>query len=336
MHNFYTPIITLSNVGKILDNDNIYLKLESTNPISHTFKDRGASSVIKQMKKENKSLVFAGTCSNMGIAISGMASKYDIQSIVVISSSAPIGMINMIKKFSQKAILIDGEFDEVDKFVTKLSTQFPNIACVNTNFNEYFFKGYYSIIDELSFQLDKNKIYHVVVPTADGTLISSLYKRYQKLSKKINMAKLIFYIAQPSGCSPIVDAINSNYKIKPSNKSLTKVIPLSVKEPLKYGKKVINAVVKTDGKGIKVDESDIDIFTTILTQKEGIYSDNVGGVLLGAIYQLSKQIGKNENILGIYTGNGLVYSCQANDLDISSQNEAEEEIYKILKGECDV
>jgi len=331
MNNFKTPIIELLNIRKKLNRSNIYLKLESTNPISHTFKDRGALGVIEQMKKENKSLVLAGTCSNMGVAISGMASKYAMDSIVVISSSAPIGMINMMRKFSTKSIVIDGGFDEVDKFIGELSEKFPHIACVNTNFNQYFFKGYYSIIDELHLQLDKDKTYHIIVPTADGTLISSLYKRYKEISQNITMARLIFHIAQPGGCSPIVNAINKNTKIEPLENSLTKVIPLSVKKPLVYGKSAINAVIETGGSGIKVDENDINDFTDTLTKQEGIYSDNVGGVLLGAIYQLSKKIKKDENILGIYTGNGLVYACENNEKTILSQEVAKEQIYKILK-----
>ena len=331
VNNFNTPIVELHNIGKVLNRTSIYLKLESTNPISHTFKDRGALGVIKQMKKENKSLVLAGTCSNMGVAISGMASKYAMDNIVVISSSAPIGMINMMRKFSTKSIVIDGGFDEVDKFVDRLSKKFPHIACVNTNFNQYFFKGYYSIIDELNLQLDKDKTYHVIVPTADGTLISSLYKGYKEISQNITMARLIFHIAQPSGCSPIADAINTDYKIKSLKKSLTKVVPLSVKRPLIYGKSTIEAVVETGGSGIKVQESDIDVLTDTLTKQEGIYSDNVGGVLLGAIYQLSKKIKKDENILGIYTGNGLVYACENNEKIILSQQVAKEQIYKILE-----
>lgn len=331
MNNFNTPIIELINISKKLNRSNIYLKLESTNPISHTFKDRGALGVIEQMKKENKSLVLAGTCSNMGVAISGMASKYAMDSVVVISSSAPIGMINMMKTFSTKSIVIEGGFDEVDKFIGKLSEEFPHITCVNTNFNQYFFKGYYSIIDELHLQLDKNKTYHIIVPTADGTLISSLYKRYKEISQNITMARLIFHIAQPSGCAPIVDAINKNTKIEPLENSLTKVIPLSVKKPLVYGKSAINSVVETGGSGIKVDENDINDFTNTLTKQEGIYSDNVGGVLLGAIYQLSKKIKKDENILGIYTGNGLVYACENSEKTILSQQVAKEQIYKILE-----
>ena len=192
MNNFITPIVKLSNIGKLFNSDNIYLKLESTNSISHTFKDRGALSVIKQIKQNKKSLVLAGTCSNMGVAVSGMAAKYGIDSIVVVSDSAPNGMINMIREFSTKCIIIDGGFDEVDQFIQKISKKYPDIACINTTMNKYFFKGYYSIIDELSVQLDKNKIYNLLVPTADGTLISSLYKRYKKLSKKILCQKLDF------------------------------------------------------------------------------------------------------------------------------------------------
>jgi len=336
MNNFTTPIVKLSNIGKLLNRDNIYLKLESTNPISHTFKDRGALSVIKQIKKEKKTLVLAGTCSNMGVAISGIATKYGIDSIVVVSSSAPNGMINMMKKFSKKCIIIDGGFDEVDKFIQEISKKYPDIPCVNTNYNKHFFKGYYSIIDELSLQLDKNKIYNIVVPTADGTLISSLYKRYKKLSKKIDISKIRFHLAQPSGCSVLVDAINNHNKIKPIKQSNTKVIPLSVKNPYIYGKSAIEAVVKTNGYGIKVEEFDIEKFINILTKSEGIYSDNVGGVLMGAIYQLSQEINNDEVILGIYTGNGLVYSCEEDNKKIKSNKKAKKQIKKVLKGKKDV
>ena len=129
----------------------------------------------------------------------------------------------------------------------------------------------------------------------------------------------------------VIGGVYLGVTIKPLKSSLTKVIPLSVKNPLIYGKSAINAVVETSGSGIKVDESDINVFTETLTKQEGIYSDNVGGVLLGAIYQLSKKIKKDENILGIYTGNGLVYACENSETNIVSQKEAKEQIYKILK-----
>jgi len=326
-----TPIIELKNISKTFKRSNIYLKLESANTISHTFKDRGALSVIKQMKKEDKKIILAGTCSNMGVAISGMSAKYGVDSIIVVSSLAPISMINMIKKFSTKSIIIDGGFDEVDNFIQKISKKYPNIACVNTNFNKYFFKGFCSIIDELNYQLDRNKIYNIVVPTADGTLISALYKRYKKLSKKIDMPKIRFHIAQPTGCSPIVKAIKENKKIKPLKTINTDVIPLSVKNPLIYGKSAIKAVTKTNGFAFDIDEKDINKYHNLLTKKEGIYSDNVGGVLIGAIKELSKKIDSNETILGIYTGNGLVYSCKENDIKIASENEAIRKIEGMLR-----
>ena len=331
MKNFLTPVVPLVNISKMLHKSNIFFKLESVNPVSHTFKDRGALSTVIQVQKEKKSLILAGTCSNMGVAISGMASKYGIDSIVIVSSSAPVGMITMIKKFSKKAIVIPGGFDEVNSFISEISDEFPDIPCVNSNFNKYFFDGYFSIIDELYIQLDHKQVYHIVVPTADGTLISSLYKRYQQISKKKKIAQLIFHLVQPAGCSPIVNAIHKNEKIKMLYDSYTKVIPLSVKNPSLYGERAKEAVIKTGGSGIKICENEIDNFTNMLINLEGLYSDKVGGVLLGAIFQLSKKVKKNENILGIYTGNGLVYAGEGSENQIESLKQAKNHLYQLLE-----
>jgi threonine synthase len=331
VHNFITPIIKLENVNTDLKTNGIFLKMESANIISHTFKDRGAKNVINEVKKNGFSTILAATCSNMGVAVAGVASKMGINSIIVISSSAPKGLINMIKSFSTKYIVIDGGFDEVDSFVGEISKQFPNIPCVNTNYNPYFFDGYFSIIDELSTQLDIDKIYNIIIPTADGTLISSMHKRYKELRSKKNIAQLKFHIAQPSGCSPIVDALLNDKELETIETSTTKVIPLSVKNPIMYGNNAIKAVKETGGMGFKVDEKDVDYFSNLLKEKEGIYSDSVGGVLMGAIDQLSTKIEKDEYILGIYTGNGLVYSAQDGDTDITPTNEAKNYIINALR-----
>ncbi|MFZ4857814.1 MAG: pyridoxal-phosphate dependent enzyme [Desulfuromonadaceae bacterium] len=326
-----TPLVSVKRLASSLGLPDLLLKLESANPISHTFKDRGALAAVSKIRESGGRYVTAATCSNMGTAVSGAAAKNNLKSFVLVSDQASHITKKMIHSYATEAYVVNGDFDVLDGLITDITGQFEDAYCINSTLHEDFKRGFTGILDELLLQLNPEGAYVVIVPTADGTLFTAMYEEYVR--RKPNV-RIRFAIAQPSGCSPIVNALQSNQpSFSPVIDSKTIVIPLSVRNPQLYGNLILEQLRESGGLGVAVPDERLGAGIAALATLEGYYADPVGGLLVAAIEEVSKSIAPDETIIGILTGTGMVdYTCNcATDfIKTLSPYEARERLYAFI------
>lgn len=302
-----TPLLALSRLASRMGFRELLVKIESSLPISHTFKDRGAFAAVEEAVRLRSPAVLAATCGNMGVAVAGASALFGMPSLIILSSEAPTLTQKMIHATATNVWLTDGRFDDLDKLVRSITDAVPQVACINTTLNASFRRGFRSLMAELLLQLDPKCHYAVCVPTADGTLLAACHDEYVSYRKLRSGPTVRFVMCQPAGCAPLVRAHLHNETIARWGGCDTEVLSLSVREPFLHGPDALKALIDTNGTAVAVPEKDVTGFAKLFATHAGIFSDAVGGVLLGAIAALErgKWFLKDEVPVGIYTGNGL-------------------------------
>jgi threonine synthase len=302
-----TPLIKAYRLGDYFHINNLYLKFEGCLPFSHTFKDRGAVTVISYLIANNKKEIAFASCGNMGSAIALVAARKSIKTYAIISGEASLANKWAIYKSGAKVIQYTGRFDEIDNIISIFSSEHPDFPCVNTNLMDIYAMGlkslYYEICDDLC--RIHNEI-NIIVPTADGTLLKSLFEAYKDYYSVVPDFKVHFILAQPSGCAPVVKAFVNKTSIQEWSKTVTKVLSLSVNHPKLNGEAALAAVYESRGVAIQVDELDAINIENLTLEKEGICIDDVGCISIGALNTLTNITSLN-NIptVCLLTGNGL-------------------------------
>lgn len=102
-----------------------------------------------------------------------------------------------------------------------------------------------------------------------------------------------------------------------------------------HGLAALQSLIETEGTAIAVPESDIPGHACQLARHGGVFSDLVGGVMLGAINEIARQgwLRDGEVPVGIYTGNGLIDPDGGRDFELPTVigfRQAEEKIGREL------
>lgn len=302
-----TPLLEAHQLKSYFNLNKVYLKLEGSLPFSHTFKDRGAITAINYLLNHNEKKVAFASCGNMGSAIALVAKRKGIQPYAIVSDEASFANMMMVHKSGANYVVYKGRFDEIDSIIADFSSKNPDFPCINTNLMHEYAKGLKSLYYELFESLhDKHKEINVVVPTADGTLLSSLYEGYLHLKDKHKDFVVHFIMVQPSGCAPLVKAFVNNEAIQTWNESTTEVLSLSVNNPFLNGNNALKAVQESRGMAISVNEKYAESMYEMVSRLEGILIDDVGGIVIASLNELSK----NSDLNGyptvcLLTSNGL-------------------------------
>jgi threonine synthase len=305
---YKTPLIKADRLGNHFCLKNLYLKHDGSLPFSHTFKDRGAVTAISYLMETNKKKISFASCGNMGTAIALVAARKNIKTYAIISKEANHANKTAIYLSGAKVIQYAGRFDEIDGIIAEFSDTYPDFPCINTNLMNIYSLGlkslYYEIFEDL------HNIYNeinIVVPTADGTLLKSLYEGYLDFKPICPNFRAHFIMAQPSGCAPIVRAFDNNQQsIEEWKGSITNVLSLSVNNPQLNGSSALTAIYESDGYAVCVDEMFASYLTGLILSLEGVLIDDVGGIVIGALDSINKvERLKDLPTVCLLTSNGL-------------------------------
>jgi threonine synthase len=327
-----TPLIKADRLGNHFRFKNLYLKLDGSLPFSCTFKDRGAITAISYLIETNKMKISFASCGNMGAAIALVAARRKIKTYAIISEEASRINKTTIYQSGANVIQYAGRFDEIDNIIAKFSEIYPDFPCVNTNLMDKYAMGlktlYYEIFEDL--YCLHNEI-NIIVPTADGTLLKSLYEGYCDFKQICPNFTVHFIMAQPSGCAPLVKAFNNKKSIEEWTGSITSVLSLSVNNPKLNGDKALAAVYESNGYAISVDEFFASGLTKLVLSVEGILIDDVGGIVIGALNSINNiEELKDLPTVCLLTSNGLK-TLEKHKCDFKLKENNEYDVIEFLK-----
>ena len=303
----FTPLIKAKNLGDFLGLDNLWIKNDSVNP-TFSFKDRVVSIASnKALEFELTTLACAST-GNLAGSVAAHGAKGGLDTVVFIPKDLEKEKIISASVYGPKIVTIAGTYDDVNRFCTLLSEEKKDWAFANVNMRPFYSEGSKTLGYEIVEQLGWDSPDHIICPGGSGSLFTKIWKGINEFKDLgfIENIKTRMHIAQASGCSPIVNAIDKE------NNFVEPVIPDTIAKSIAIGNPAdglnsVELVYETNGTGTSVNDQEIIEGIELLASTEGIFTETAGGVVIASLIKLSKQkkLESKETTVCLITGNGL-------------------------------
>jgi threonine synthase len=303
----FTPLIRAKNLEKALGVKELYLKDDSVNHPTLSFKDRVVAVALCKAKEFGFDTVACASTGNLGNSVAAQAAIANLRRYIFIPADLELGKIVGSLIYDPILIAVEGNYDQVNRLCSEIATQYK-WAFVNINIRPYYAEGSktyaYEIVEQLGWKVPK----HIVVPCAGGSLITKIWKGMKEFEKigLIDAVDSKIYAAQATGCAPIVSAVKEDSDIIRPVKPNTIAKSLAIGNPAD-GVYAVGTVKESGGWAEDVSDDEIVRAIKLLASTEGVFTETAGGVTLGTAKKLIEQgrIPKHESIVVCITGNGL-------------------------------
>jgi len=303
----FTPLIRARNLEKALGVKELYLKDDSVNHPTMSFKDRVVSVAISKAKEFGFDTVACASTGNLANSVAAQSAIAGLKRYIFIPADLELGKVIGSLIYNPILVAVDGNYDQVNRLCSEIATKYK-WAFVNINIRPYYAEGSktygYEIIEQLGWKAPK----HIIAPCAGGSLITKIWKALKEFLNIgfIDKFDTKMYASQAAGCNPIVTAVKENLDIIKPVKPNTIAKSLAIGNPAD-GVYAAGAVKESGGWAEDVSDDEIVEAIKLLASTEGVFTETAGGVTLGAAKKLIEQgrIPRNESIVVCITGNGL-------------------------------
>ncbi|MGC8685520.1 MAG: threonine synthase [bacterium] len=303
----FTPLIKSNRLAKVLGVKELYIKNDTVNHPTFSFKDRVVSVAISKAKEFGFDTVACASTGNLANSVAANAASCGMKSYIFIPYNLEQAKVLNTQIYGANVIGIKGNYDEVNRLSSEIAGKY-GWAFVNINIRPYYAEGSKTLGFEVAEQLGWRVPKHIVIPMASGSLLTKVYKGFKELYELglVPELNVKLYGAQATGCSPISTAVKAHQELfKP-------VIPKTIAKSLAIGNPAdgfyaIEAINKTGGWAEDITDDEVIEGIRLLAETEGIFAETAGGVTVGVAKKLIEQgrIPKDESIVILVTGNGL-------------------------------
>jgi threonine synthase len=301
-----TPLIRADRLGAELGLRNLYLKDDSTNRPTLSYKDRVVGMAVARMLELGKDEIGCVSTGNVGTAVAALAAKAGASAYIFYPGNMEKGKAKACRALGAHVCQLDGNYDQANRACRELAIT-TGMQFANITLRPFYAEGAKTMAFEVVEQLDWVSPDHFVIPAAGGTLSSRVHKGLNEI-ETVGLAETAatrINIAQASGCGPIATAILDGGEIHAQTPE-TAAHSLAIGAP-GDGNLVLDAV-RTRG-GSAATASDPEIFAAIdlLGATEGILTEPAGGTTIAATARLAAEgkIGPDDTVVAVISGNGL-------------------------------
>jgi threonine synthase len=303
----FTPLFRARNLEKALGIKELYIKDDSVNHPTLSFKDRVVAVALSKAKEFGFDTVACASTGNLANSVAAQSAKANLKRYIFIPADLELGKVIGALIYNPILVAVEGNYDQVNRLCSEIATKYK-WAFVNINIRPYYAEGSKTFGYEIAEQLGWKTPKHIIVPCAGGSLITKIWKGLKEFKALGLIGKLDtrIHAAQATGCSPIVSAIKENSDIIKPAKPRTIAKSLSIGNPAD-GVYAVGTVKESGGSAEDVSDDEIIAAIKLLAQTEGVFTETAGGVTLGVAKKLIEQgrIPKDESMVVCITGNGL-------------------------------
>lgn len=301
-----TPLIHAERLGAELGLSNLYLKDDSTNRPSLSYKDRVVGMAIARLLELGKDEVGCVSTGNVGTAVAALAAQAGATPYIFYPGNMEKGKAKACRALGAQVIQLDANYDQANRACRELAIT-TGMEFANITLRPFYAEGAKTMAFEVVEELGWRSPDHFVIPAAGGTLSSRVHKGLLEL-EKVGLAETAatkIDIAQASGCSPIATAISSGGELEPQTPE-TAAHSLAIGAPGDGGL-VVDAVRSRGGAAATASDEEIFAAIDLLGATEGILTEPAGGTTIASTARLAREgkIAPDEVVVAIISGNGL-------------------------------
>jgi threonine synthase len=306
-HSGYTPLIRADRLGAELGLSNLFLKDDSSNRPSLSYKDRVVSMSVARLLERGKSEIGCVSTGNVGTAVASLAAKAGADAYVFYPNRLEATKARACMALGAKVVQVEGNYDEANRRCREVA-EATGMDFANITLRPFYAEGAKTAAFEVVEQLDWRSPEHIVIPAAGGTLSSRVHKGLTEL-QLLGLAETDatrIHIAQPSGCNPIASAILAEEaEVHPVTPE-TAAHSLAIGAP-GDGYLVIDAVLTRGGTGGFASDPEIFAGIDLLAATEGLLTEPAGGTTVAVLEKLAAagRFAPDDTVVAMITGNGL-------------------------------
>ena len=302
-----TPLIRAKNLGDELGLDKLYIKNDTVNHPTLSFKDRVVSVALTRALELGYDTVACASTGNLANSVAAHAAAAKMQCYVFIPHDLEASKVLGNLVYRPNVVEVEGNYDDVNRLCSEIAGE-HKWAFVNVNIRPYYAEGSKTLAYEVVEQLGWIAPDQIVIPMASGSLLTKVWKGLNEFHKLglIDGLTTKVHGAQAEGCSPISAAYKLGRDFFKPVKPNTIAKSLAIGNPAD-GYYALKATAESGGAMDSVTDEEIVEGMTLLAQTEGIFAETAGGVTIGVLKKLAKQgiIKRTDTTVALITGNGL-------------------------------
>ena len=300
-----TPLVRAERLGKHLRATSLYLKDDTVNHPSYSYKDRVVSIALSRGVELGYQVFSCASTGNLGNAVAAHCARTGYPSLIFIPHDIESPKIAGSLIYQPTIVALEGNYDDVNRLCCEIGDEY-GWGFVNVNLRPYYTEGAktlgFEIVEQLGWKLPD----HVILPTAGGTLLPKVAKAFSELAR-LGWAtgNPRIHCAQAEGCAPVVHALHRNAELVDPEKPKTLAKSIAIGNPAD-GPYVLKEVRRSGGWGETATDDEIVSAIRLLAEKEGIFAEPAGGTALAVTMKLLEQgrIDPEETIVIGITGSG--------------------------------
>jgi threonine synthase len=307
-HCGFTPLVRARNLGKALGLTHLYVKNDTVNHPTLSFKDRVVAVAVIKALEFGFPVVACASTGNLANSVAAHAAEGGLTSFVFIPADLEQGKVLGTSIYAPNLVAVEGTYDEVNRLCSEIADKY-GWAFVNINLRPYYAEGSKTFGYEIAEQLGWRAPDHIVVPAAGGSLITKIWKGLQEFYRLglLGAVPTRMHVAQAAGCGPIVTSVKAGSEvIRPVKQPRTIAKSLAIGNPAD-GYYAFKVVKDSGGAGEHATDEEIVEAMKMLGATEGIFAETAGGVTVAATRKLVQQgvIDRDDVTVISVTGNGL-------------------------------
>jgi threonine synthase len=302
-----TPLIRAERLGAELGLGNLYIKDDSTNRPSLSYKDRVVSMAVARALELGCAEIGCVSTGNVGTATASLGAKAGLKPYIFYPANLERAKARSCRALGAEVCQLNGNYDEANRACRELA-EATGLQFANITLRPFYAEGAKTLAYEVVEQLENISPDHIVMPAAGGTLSSRVHKGLNEMEAVglATTAHTRLHVGQPAGCSPIATAIvEDGAEIVPQ-------VPETLAQSLAIGAPgdgplVVDAVRSRGGSAAAVPDGEIITAMELLAATEGVLTEPAGGTTLGATMKLAQRgaIGPDDTVVVVISGNGL-------------------------------
>ena len=306
LHSGFTPLVRADRLAKKFGLEELYLKDDSVNHPTFSYKDRVVSIAATRAIELNFKVLACASTGNLGNSVSAHAARLGLKCYVFIPDDLEAGKILGSAIYNSNVVGIRGNYDDVNRLCTQIADKF-SWGFVNINLRTYYAEGAKTYGFEIAEQLGWRSPKHLVSPVAGGTLLPRIGRAFHEFKEigLINDPPPKIHAAQAAGSAPVINALHAGLEAPDPVKPDTVAKSIAIGNPAD-GFHVLQTIRSTGGWGAMASDEEILDAIQLLAETEGIFTEPAGGATLAVTRTLVSQgiIPRNESVVVCITGNG--------------------------------
>jgi len=291
-----TPLVRSNHIGPALGIDELYFKLEMTNPTG-SFKDRGMVLAVAKAIEEGAKAVLCASTGNTSASAAAYAAHCGLAAYVFLpKGGAAAGKLAQSVAYGAQVVAIQGTFDDALRLAREFTSKHP-VALVNS-VNQYRIQGQktaaFEIVDALGDAPD-----YLFVPVGNAGNITAYWAGFKEYADNNLATKRPHMLGfQAAGAAPIVlDHIVEDPQ--------TIASAIRIGNPASW-KSAVNARDESGGAIDSVTDDEIMEAYRRIAREEGIFCEPASAASLAGLVKASKTRDlRGSTCVCIITGAGL-------------------------------